>query len=47
MEPPRVNEVLNVIISLNLHKSVGHDNISSYFLRVASSNIAPAISFFY
>ena len=27
MEPPRVNEVLNVINSLNLHKSVGHDII--------------------
>ena len=46
IEPPRVNEVLNVINSLNIYKSVGHDNISSYFLCVASSNLAPAISFF-
>ena len=46
MEPPRVNEVLNVINFLNLHKSVGHDSISSYFLRLASSSLAPAISFF-
>ena len=46
MEPPRVNEVLNVINSLDLHKSVGHDKTSSFFLRVASSNLAPAISFF-
>ena len=46
MDPPRVNEVLNVINSLNLHKSVGLDNISSYFLRVTSGNLAPAISFF-
>ena len=46
MEPPRTNEALNVINSLNLHKSVGHDNISSYFLRMASSNLAPVICFF-
>ena len=46
MEPPKVNEVLNVINPLNLHKSVSHDKISSYFLRVASSNLAPVISFF-
>ena len=30
MKPPRVNEVKNFINSLNLRKSVGHDNISSY-----------------
>ena len=35
-DSPRINKVINVINSLNLHKSVGHDNISSYFLRVAS-----------
>ena len=46
MEPPRTNEVLNVINSLNFHKSVSHDNISSYFLRLASSNLALAICFF-
>ena len=45
MEPPRINEVLNVINFLNLHESVSHDNISSYFLCVASSYLAPAISF--
>ena len=31
MEPPKINEVINVINSLNLHKSVSHDNISSLF----------------
>ena len=44
MEPPRVNEVINIINSLNLNKSVGHDNISPYFLRVASDTLAPALS---
>jgi len=37
MESPRVNEVTNLIYSLNLRKSVGHDNISPYFLRIAST----------
>ena len=43
MEPPRVNEVLNMINSLNLNKSVGHDNLSPYFLRVASTILDPAL----
>ena len=27
VDPPQVNEVINIINSLNLNKSVGHDNI--------------------
>ena len=46
MEPPRKSEVINVINSLNLHKSVGHDKILSYVLNVASSNFAPAMCLF-
>ena len=46
MEPTRINEVINAINFLNLHKSEGHDNISSYFLDVVSSNLAPAICLF-
>ena len=46
MEPARVNEVINLINSLNLRKSVGHDNISPYFLRVASNILAPALCYF-
>ena len=40
MEPPRINKVFNLINSLNLNKSVGHDNIPPYFLKVASNVIA-------
>ena len=40
------NEAINLIISLNLRKSVGHDNISPYFLRVASTILAPALFYF-
>ena len=46
MEPPRLNEEINVTNSLNLHKLVGHDNISPYFLRVASSNLVTAFIMF-
>ena len=46
MEPPRVNEVKNLINSLNLRKSVGHDNISSYYLRIGSDILAPVLCYF-
>ena len=46
MEPSRVNEVINLINSLNLNKALGHDNMSPYFLRIASSTLAPAFCFF-
>ena len=42
LKTPSVNDVLNVINSLDLNKSLGHDNLSSYFLRVASTIVAPA-----
>jgi len=44
MEPPRQAEVTNLINSLNLHKAVvGHDNISPYYLRIASTILALAL----
>ena len=46
MEPPRVNEVLTMINSQNLNKSLGHDNFSLYFHRVASTILSPALSYF-
>ena len=46
MEPPRVNEVKNLMNSLNLRKSVGHDNISSYYLRIASDILSPVLCYF-
>ena len=47
MEPPRVNEVLNMINSLNLNRSVGRDNLSPYFLRVVSTILTPALCYFF
>ena len=46
MEPPRVNEAKNLMNSLNLRKSVGHDNISSYYLRIASDILSPVLCYF-
>ena len=40
-EPPRVNEMLNMINSLNLNKSVGRDNLSLYFFKVVSTILPP------
>ena len=47
LDAPRINEVINLINSLNSNKAVGHDNITSYFLRVASNILAPAICYFF
>jgi len=47
MAPPDVNEVLNTIKLLNLHKSVGPGNIEPYFLRLAGSILSPNFMQFY
>ena len=47
IELPRFNEVFNLINSLSLQKSVGHDNIPPYFLKAVSSIIAPALCYFF
>ena len=39
--------MINLIYSLNLSKAVGHDNIASYFLRVASKILVPALCYFF
>ena len=35
-----------MINSMNLNKSVGHDNLSPYFRSVASTILAPALCYF-
>ena len=35
LEPPRINEVIVAINSLNFYKSFGHDDIPLFFLRTA------------
>jgi len=41
LEPPRQAEVINLINSLNLHKAVGHDNISPHYF------LAPALCYLF
>ena len=43
--PPSTNEVLNQITSLK-NKTVGHENIQSFFLQAARRVIAPYLSLF-
>ena len=41
LQAPTINEILNVITSLNINKAVGHDNIPACFLKTAALVIAP------
>ena len=47
LKPPSLIEIHNIINSLNLHKACGHDNISSYFLRVGNKVLAPVLSYYF
>ena len=46
MKSPRTTEKSNVILLLDTNKAVGHDDISAYFLKVASTIIAPYLQCF-
>ena len=41
-----LNEVLNITNSLDLNKSLSHDNVSLYFLRMPSIILAPDFCYF-
>ena len=47
LKSPNTTEISNVILSLNTNKAVGHDDISAYFLKVASTIIAPYLQCFF
>ena len=40
LEPPTVNEIVELICSLNVNKAVGHDNIPPFFLKTTPFVIA-------
>ena len=46
LDIPSTTVINNAIFSLDLHKSFGHDLIPPYFLRIASSVIAPELHLF-
>ena len=43
LTPPSAIEIFNTIMSLNSAKTSGHDNISTYFLRISTSVLAPIL----
>ena len=43
-EPPRYNEVYNIIHSLKINKSTGHDNVDAYFIRISCDLITPYLT---
>ena len=46
LDIPSYAEISNVINSLSMNKAVGHDNIPSYFLRIASTILVPYLHIF-
>ena len=42
-EPPCINEIVNSILSINVGKAVGHDNIPPFFLKTSAFTVAPEI----
>ena len=46
LEPPRVNEVVVAINSLNFYKSFGHDDIPPFFLCTACCVLTPMLCYF-
>ena len=44
---PSAIEIFNTIMSLNSAKTSGHDNISTYFLRISASVLVPILGFYF
>ena len=40
LEPANITKIANTILSLNMNKTVGHDKIPAYFLKIAPFIIA-------
>ena len=47
LQPPRHSEVFNIMHSLCLCKSSGHDNIDSYFIRIACDVLTPYLTYLF
>ena len=46
LDVPNLSEIINAIQALSLNKAIGHDNIPPYYLRIASSILAPYVQIF-
>ena len=47
LEPPQIDEIFKIILSLNPKKSCGYDNISNVFIRAAASELSPILTDFF
>ena len=47
LKAPELNEIINSIHSLNVNKSIGHDNIPVFPLQIAATVIAPYLLCFF
>jgi len=46
LDPPSNNEILNLITSLKDNKTVGHDNIPAFYVKLARYIITPYFKLF-
>ena len=47
LKPPQLNKIINSIHSLNVNKSIGHDNIPAFPLKIIATTIAPYVLCFF
>ena len=47
LEPPQIDEIFKIILSLNPKKSCGYDDISNKFIRAAASELSPILTEFF
>ena len=47
LQPPRQTEAFNIIRSLRLRKSSGHDSIDSYFIGIACDVLTPYLTYLF
>ena len=44
LDSPNLNEIINSMCAFNVNKTIGHDNIPSFFLRIAAYIISPFLN---
>ena len=46
LQPPQIDKIFEIILSLKPKKSCGYDNISNVFIRAAASELSPILTGF-
>ena len=47
LEPPQIDKIFKIILSLNPKKSCSYNNISNVFIRTAASELSPILTNFF